>query len=757
MMNTAVHPQTDSNGQPIVTPNERQALLQKLASRCSQEMSTRIEKQAFEKSQGIKPQYLKIVHTCLQQLQASMQNRANQQQQQQQQQLQQLQQLQQQQQQQQQQHSINSNIRFLNAPTNIPPQAAVINANHVQHPINQMPNQTPRFPVAQQSSLMNNLQPTVLNSTARVRELPKFNPTSINPLSYSQSLVSTSTITTAVDLSQDCSSQQNNGTNQYDYSLIQPRYPASASANAPRQRIPIPNNNFQQQSSSNKPNDISNQVFVGGSPSRPMLLSSSSPTTTLTTVNTNSSSTGDQLLQRILLSNTDGSRPAISTNMLPTARIASTMISNLNNSTTSLRPSLSTQKLSPSPALAIMPTPTQASTVPIQPLNNMTIQQSPLNNNNGPLSSNSQTVSTNSSTATYTNYSSPTNRVLPLSGSGIIASPDNEIAQLIKYLRENVNRLQLLCQKFTNDGNTEKLRQVQLAYQQIMQFINNPTYETLPNAKRLRDVLEQITNRLQQASNLSISAIPATSSTLPTTTTAAAAAIGTTATATTTTTTTTTAIATTTTVAAPATTNSQTNVFNQCLKATKEFLSRDQKDRINITKRYLEPLSDVINGVPHKVMRLDGDNPSTIKIRSRNQLSLLSNLNDEINQLPDDIYSIERVSVACTRKHSNDDDDDDDNDEYLSKNGIILRCKLLEKPNPLIPTLRLHVTTFYPEQPPEVLSLTKTMPPKLEFADGHPFFDQMSSIFVSRLFKLNAKHTVTDILNVWRQSVQAAM
>ncbi|CAF4612181.1 unnamed protein product [Rotaria socialis] len=623
-----------------------------------------------------------------------------------------------------------------------------------------MPNQTPRFPVVQQSSRMNNPQPTVLNPTARARELPKFNPTSINTLSYSQSPVSTSTITTTVDLSQDCSSQQNNGTNQYDNSLIQPRYPVAASVNAPRQRISIPNNNFQQQSSSNKPNDISNQVFVGGSPSRPMLLSSSSPTTTLTTVNTNSSSTGDQLLQRILLSNTDGNRPAISTNMLPTARIASTMISNSNNSTTSLRPSLSTQKLSPSPALAIMPTPIQASTVPIQSSNNMTIQRSPLNNNNGSLSSNSQTVSTNSSTAMYTNYSSPTNRALPSTGSGIIASPDNEIAQLIKYLKENVNRLQLLCQKFTNDGNTEKLRQVQLAYQQIMQFINNPTYETLPNAKRLRDVLEQIANRLQQSSILSVSATSAASATLPTTIkAAAAAAIGTAATTTTTTTTTTattatTTTTTTTTVVAPAATNSQTNVFNHCLQATKEFLSRDQKDRINLTKRYLEPLSDVINGVPHKMMRLDGDKPSTIKIRSRNQLSLLSNLNDEINQLPDDIYSIERVSLACTRKFSNDDDDDD---EYLSKNGIVLRCKLLEKPNPLIPTLRLHVTTFYPEQPPEVLSLTKTMPPKLEFADGHPFFDQISSIFVSRLFKLNPKHTVTDILNIWRQSVQAAM
>lgn len=62
------------------------------------------------------------------------------------------------------------------------------------------------------------------------------------------------------------------------------------------------------------------------------------------------------------------------------------------------------------------------------------------------------------------------------------------------------------------------------------------------------------------------------------------------------------ATATTTTVAtAPVpTTTTTTNVFNQCIKATNDFLLRDSKERMNVTKRYLEPLTDVINGVPHK-------------------------------------------------------------------------------------------------------------------------------------------------------------
>ncbi len=54
-------------------------------------------------------------------------------------------------------------------------------------------------------------------------------------------------------------------------------------------------------------------------------------------------------------------------------------------------------------------------------------------------------------------------------------------------------------------------------------------------------------------------------------------------------------------------------------------------------------------------------------------------------------------------------------DDYLNKNGIVLRCKLLESSNPIIPPLRLRISTRYPEDQPEILSLTETLPPKLEF------------------------------------------
>jgi len=41
-------------------------------------------------------------------------------------------------------------------------------------------------------------------------------------------------------------------------------------------------------------------------------------------------------------------------------------------------------------------------------------------------------------------------------------------------------------------GNTEKVRQVQSIHQQILQFINNPTYDSLANAKHFRDMLDRI-------------------------------------------------------------------------------------------------------------------------------------------------------------------------------------------------------------------------------------------------------------------------
>jgi hypothetical protein len=112
-------------------------------------------------------------------------------------------------------------------------------------------------------------------------------------------------------------------------------------------------------------------------------------------------------------------------------------------------------------------------------------------------------------------------------------------------------------------------------------------------------------------------------------------------------------------------------------------------------------------------IRLDFDNNS-IRITksevSSNQLSLLSKLNYELSLLPNNRFSIEYLPVSHTSQTI------EFNDEYLSRNGLVLRCKLLEQSNPLLPTLRLRISTRYPDEPPEILSLTNITPPKLEFS-----------------------------------------
>jgi hypothetical protein len=60
----------------------------------------------------------------------------------------------------------------------------------------------------------------------------------------------------------------------------------------------------------------------------------------------------------------------------------------------------------------------------------------------------------------------------------------------------------------------------------------------------------------------------------------------------------------TTTAAAPSTTASTrlmtSGVFEQCQRTIADYLGKDPALKYNIAKRFLEPLSEVLNGVPHK-------------------------------------------------------------------------------------------------------------------------------------------------------------
>lgn len=45
-------------------------------------------------------------------------------------------------------------------------------------------------------------------------------------------------------------------------------------------------------------------------------------------------------------------------------------------------------------------------------------------------------------------------------------------------------------------------------------------------------------------------------------------------------------------------------IFEQCQRTIADYLNRDSALKYNITKRFLEPLSEVLNGVPHKYVKV---------------------------------------------------------------------------------------------------------------------------------------------------------
>ena len=105
-------------------------------------------------------------------------------------------------------------------------------------------------------------------------------------------------------------------------------------------------------------------------------------------------------------------------------------------------------------------------------------------------------------------------------------------------------------------------------------------------------------------------------------------------------------------------------------------------------------------------IRLDGDSDA-LKLNEKrtmsSDLSFISRLNDELNHLPAEIFSIERIGTQCRF-----------DEDYSKRNGVLLRCKLIAENYPLVSPLNLRISINYPDEEPEILSLTKSTPPKLE-------------------------------------------
>ncbi|CAF4909585.1 unnamed protein product, partial [Rotaria magnacalcarata] len=202
-------------------------------------------------------------------------------------------------------------------------------------------------------------------------------------------------------------------------------------------------------------------------------------------------------------------------------------------------------------------------------------------------------------------------------------------------------------------------------------------------------------------------------------------------------------------------------VFEQCQRTIADYLNKDPALKYNIAKRFLEPLSEVLNGVAHKTIRLDTDSK---QITETNQSSIISSSSTSLQHIVDSEFanlSMDTFSYELKPLH---DKISSSSSIPRNKDSIIndyeLTCRLIEINMPIVPPLKMKLTIQYPNEPPEILSLTSTpmnvTPIKLENSDGNTFFESISRNFVHFLFKLPTQHTVTDILDIWHSSIRNA-
>ncbi len=172
-----------------------------------------------------------------------------------------------------------------------------------------------------------------------------------------------------------------------------------------------------------------------------------------------------------------------------------------------------------------------------------------------------------------------------------------------------------------------------------------------------------------------------------------------------------------------------------------------------------------------RIIRLDSESKQIVKpnLSSTNNhsLTLLNNIiESEFAHLSMNTYSYELKPMYDKISTSS--------SIIKNKDSIIndyeLTCRLIEINMPIVPPLKMKLTSQYPNEPPEILSLISTAmnvtPTKLEnsgtkkkikikksfflyIIDGNTFFESISRNFVCFLFKLPTQHTVTDILDIW--------
>ncbi|CAF0970691.1 unnamed protein product [Adineta ricciae] len=297
---------------------------------------------------------------------------------------------------------------------------------------------------------------------------------------------------------------------------------------------------------------------------------------------------------------------------------------------------------------------------------------------------------------------------------------DDEIHFLYKYFNERIQFLTRIIARCQQEGQHEKAVKYRQLHEQVSNFVRNLTPEHLMTARRLKEHVDRMLGPMvmPQINDGTASAPP--NSRLVT-----------------------------------------SGVFEQCQRTIVDYLSKNSTLKYNIAKRFLEPLSEVLNGVPHKTIRLDTE---CKQVEERISLSTNSHVPISMNHIIECEFAHSSMNTFSYELKPLHDRSSSTPSMLKNKDTMVddyeLTCHFIEIDMPLVPPLKLKLTVQYPNEPPEVLSLTSTAmsltPTKLENSDGNTFFETISRNFVYFLFKLPTQHTVTDILDIWRTAIRNA-
>jgi len=144
---------------------------------------------------------------------------------------------------------------------------------------------------------------------------------------------------------------------------------------------------------------------------------------------------------------------------------------------------------------------------------------------------------------------------------------DEEMHYLFKYFTDRIHYLTRIITRCQQEGQHDKVAKYRQLHDQMAAFVRNPIPEHLMAARRLKDHVDRLLDPRMFGPVMMAPMVDMTGM-------------------------------------IPVNNNGNrlmTNgIFEQCQRAIVDYLNKDTIFKYNVSKRFLEPLSEVLNGVPHK-------------------------------------------------------------------------------------------------------------------------------------------------------------